>query len=263
MEFAVLARPKWRSPLQGEPAAFDAKTIIAAPLQELVRLNADCALLTQHLGLANAWVVLTSPASVLAFKAALLECGIDLPERALRWAALGNGTRDQLIELFEGLSEHDVVVSEDPLKADANSLLLALDSATGQLSLTWQHQHFLIIEGEGNRETLRQGLVARRAHAQSLPLYQRVECDWPSEIWDRLTHARPKQAGIIITSTAVVDRLLDAMTQRGIDASKFCWWTQHAAIAAKLARHGLAPIGRVRLDPQHLSNDLFLHGHNW
>lgn len=263
MEYAVLARPQWRSPLQGEAPPITDSRIIAAPLQELVLLKADPQALRDHLRLANPWIVFTSPASVLAFRAYLSHCKPEISTSGVHWAAVGSGTRDQALRLFETLRADQVIVSEDPQKAEANSTLQALDHAAQETGFDWPGQHFLVIEGSGNRPTLREGLVARKAKAQSLALYERVDVDWPSELWSRLVQATPKQVGIVITSTAVVDRLLGAMKQRGLDPSQFRWCTQHAAIAAKLAHWGLGPIGCVRLDPQHLSNDLFSNGHNW
>jgi uroporphyrinogen-III synthase len=263
MDYAVLARPQWRSPLSGEAPRITDSKIISAPLQELVLLTADPQVLQEHLRAANPWVVFTSPASVLAFKAYLSHCDTAISNTRLHWAAVGNGTRDQALRMFETLRADQVIVSEDPQKADAVSTLQALDHAADKTGFDWPSQQFLVIEGKENRPTLREGLAARKAKAQSLALYERVDVDWPSELWSRLAQATPKQVGIVITSTAVVDRLLGAMKQRSLDPLQFRWCTQHASIAAKLTHWGLGPIGCVRLDPEHLSNDLFANGHNW
>jgi uroporphyrinogen-III synthase len=263
MEYAVLARPQWRSPLQGEAPPIADSRIIVAPLQELMLLEADPHLLRDHLRFANPWIVFTSPASVLAFRAYLSHCGMEFSTARVHWAAVGNGTRDQALRMFESLRSDEVIVSEDPHKADASSTLQALDYAAQKLGFDWPSQQFLVIEGKDNRPTLREGLVARGARAQSLALYMRVDVDWPHELWGRLALATRQQAGLVITSTTVVDRLFKAMKQHRIDPHQFRWCTQHAAIAAKLVHWGLGPIGCVRLDPQHLSNDLFSNGHNW
>ncbi len=263
MEFAILSRPQWRSPLEGRPPSPQDPRIVCAPLQALVLLEADSAILQSHLRLQNPWIVFTSPASVVAFHALVKHWTLDVSAYALRYVAVGNGTRDQLLRSFAHLSQADILVSADPEKADASSTLAALDALVARETLIWSAQQFLVIEGQGNRPTLPEGLMRRGAHAVSYPIYQRLDVDWSEAVWQRLSQAAPQQAGIVITSSTVIVRALQCMHARGLDPSRFCWYTQHLGIANKLMHAGLGPIGRVRLDAQHITGDLFTHGNYW
>lgn len=264
MEFAILARPQWRRPVECDsPQSLQDPRVVCAPVQELVLLNADPAILQSHLLLEQPWIVFTSPASVVALHALLPRWAFDISAHALRYVAVGNGTRDQLLRAFPHLSQADVLVSADPERADANSTLAALDALCARETLIWSAQQFLVIEGLGNRPTLREGLIARGAKAVSYPIYERIDVDWPQPVWQRLAQAKPGEAGIVITSTTVIDRVLQAMKARSLDPLRFRWCTQHLSIANKLMHAGLGPIGRVRLDAQHLTGDLFTHGNNW
>lgn len=263
MEFAILARPQWRSPLESASPSPQDPRIVCAPVQELVLLNADPAILQSHLLLEHPWIVFTSPASVVAFHALLQRSALDISAYALRYVAVGNGTRDHLLRVFPHLSQADVLVSADPERADANSTLAALDVLAAQEGMQWAEQQFLVIEGHDNRPTVREGLIARGAKAASSPIYERIDVDWPQPVWQRLSQARPGAVGIVITSTTVIDRVLQAMKARRLDPSRFRWCTQHLSIANKLMHAGLGPVGHVRLDAQHLTGDLFTHGNNW
>lgn len=263
MDYAVLARPQWRPSLQGELAPPADPRIILAPLQELSLLSADSNALKAHISASNPWLVFTSPASVLAFNAYLKACELDLFHCAIRFAAVGAGTRDQLVKVFPQISAQEVVTSREPEKADAISTLAALDDLVKKENLSWPDQKFLILEGQDNRTTLREGLLQRQAKAQSLPLYQRIDVEWPEALWLRLSKTAAGQAGIVVTSTTVIDRLLLVIQSKGLDPKQFVWFTQHTTIAHRLAHAGLGPIGRVRLDAQRISDDLFSHVHNW
>ena len=263
MEFAVLARPQWRSPLQGESDRSLDPRIVAAPLQELELLDLDPQALNSQLQLHGLWIVFTSPASVQAFQAQIGRHALELPYRALRFIAVGTGTRDQICRAFSSLRSEEILISSDPEKADAASTLQALDQVARQTGLDWPSQHFLVIEGQGNRATLREGLVCRKAQVVSLALYARLDVQWPEALWARLAQSAPRQAGIVITSTTVIERLVHEMKARDLDPRKFVWCTQHATIAARLDNAGFGPVRRIRLDAQSITNDLFTHGGNW
>ena len=263
MEFAILARPQWRSPLESASPSPQDPRIVCAPVQELVLLNADPAILQSHLLLEHPWIVFTSPASVVAFHALLQRSALDISAYALRYVAVGNGTRDQLLRAFHHLSQADVVVSADAETADAAHTLMALDALVARETLQWTLQKFLLIEGYKNRPILKDGLIARGAHAESFAIYERIEVDWPAALWQQLAQAKPAEVGIVMTSTTVINRMLQLMRAHGLSPSGFRWFTQHFSIATKLMHEGLGPIGRVRLDAQHLSSDLFSHGNNW
>lgn len=263
MELAILARPQWRTPLEGMPPTPPDPRVIVAPLQELVLRDVDSVKLQSHLASPSNWLVFTSPASVMALSALTKQWAIDLSAGASRYVAVGNGTRDQLLRAFHHLSQADVVVSADAETADAAHTLTALDALVARETLQWTLQKFLLIEGYKNRPILKDGLIARGAHAESFAIYERIEVDWPAALWQQLAQAKPAEVGIVMTSTTVINRMLQLMRAHGLSPSGFRWFTQHFSIATKLMHEGLGPIGRVRLDAQHLSSDLFSHGNNW
>lgn len=263
MELAILARPQWRTPLEGTPAPSQDPRVIAAPLQELVLLKADSMRLQSHLVSSNSWLVFTSPASVIALSSLAKQWALDLSTCPSRYVAVGHGTRDQLLRTFHHLSQAQIVVSADAQTADAAHTLMALDAIVASESLQWGRQKFLLIEGCNNRPTLRDGLIARGTHAESFPIYERIDVDWPKGLWQQLARAKPGEVGIVMTSTTVIDRILQLMKARGLHPSGFRWCTQHFSIANKLMHEGLGPIIRVRLDAQHLTSDLFSHGNHW
>ena len=263
MEFAVLARPQWRSPVHGKADEPLDPRIILAPLQELELITTAPTVLQHHLASPNAWLVLTSPASVLALKAHTDAHALSLSNAAVNFVAVGAGTRDQLCKVFPWLQSENILISRHSESADASSTLEALDRHARESGLDWPSQKFLVIEGQDNRATLREGLAARTANVNVLVLYKRIQVNWPEPLWSRLAQSAQQQAGIVITSTAVIEPLLQAMELRSIDPRRFYWCTQHAAIATRLADKGLGPVGRVRLDAKHITDDLFTHGHHW
>ncbi len=263
MERAILARPLWRDPVQGAAPLPQDPRIISAPLQVLALLSPDSAVLESHLRAPNPWLVLTSPASVVAFGALAKRLNIDLSQHALRYAAVGNGTRDQLLRSLAHVPQAEVVVSAETEKSDAHSTLAALDRVAAQQGWSWAEQQFLVIEGADNRPTLREGLKARGAQAGSYPIYERINVDWPEPLWQQLAQAKPGEIGIVITSTTVIARVLELIRARGLDPLQFSWCTQHLAIATQLVHAGLGPIHRVRLDAQHITDDLFIYGNHW
>lgn len=263
MEFAVLARPQWRLPLQSEAAPALDLRIISAPLQELELIPADPNVLKEHIQAPMPWLVFTSPASAVAFQAYLKEVFQEFPFAMVRFVAVGAGTRDQLTELFTELQRQEIVVSTEAEKADADTTLQALDQAIQKDRLSFSQQDFLVIEGQGNRPTLREGLTARQAKVRSLALYRRIDVQWPQSLWDRLAATPAGQAAIVVTSSPVIDRVIAAIRAKGLDPQKFQWCTQHATIANRLQKAGLGPIRRVRLDAQLISDDLFTHDCNW
>lgn len=266
MTVALLARPEWRGLDAESPAPTDPR-IWSAPLQLLVLEQDSSDRLLSELrtfatqGSSTVWVVMTSPASVIAFahwianRPFLQEISIN------RFAAVGAGTADQMRRSGVG-SENTVVVGGDASSADALTTVDMLAAQLGKEGALWQNQSFVVVGGKGNRPTLCDALRGQRAKVMALPIYTRQDVDWPESLWARLKE-HPQKTAVVVTSSTVIDRLYQALVTHQIDPGSLIWATHHATIATRLMTHGLSPIRRVRLDPSVLSVDLFEHEQHW
>jgi len=237
--------------------------LLHAPLQMLKLCAVATAELAPIFAASNPWLVCTSPASVQALEARLREFGSDmlrLPR--LRFAAVGSGTRAQLAKRL-GDESHPMVCPLSDETADANGLLGAFDSIQQSEGFVWSEQTVLIVEGQNNRPTLSDGLEARGAEVKAVGFYTRHDQDWNATIWSKFTQYPHTEVAVIVTSSGVLDRLINQCRMRGIDPTQLLWCTQHATIAARLQQAGCQRLRRVRLDPHYLTGDLFEHEFGW
>jgi uroporphyrinogen-III synthase len=288
MQFALLSRPLWAGsaliqtliPAQSAPA--NDPRLISAPLQQLEFIQTDqfnppsSATIFNYLTLAapaaaNPWFIFTSPASVQAFGFWVLQIKAQLPFTHARLAAVGTGTLDRLKELQRmGFFSEDqikqAICEQEKEKADAQGLLEKLNQSGTKQAINWSDHFVLLVQGQGNRPTLADGLNAMGANVARCELYRRVDIDWPKEVLAKLKTAAPGQAGVVLTSTTVVDRALQLLGTNMINPKAVVWCTQHQAIADRLQQAGAAQLNqirRVRLDTQYLIHDLFEHENYW
>lgn len=272
MRLALITRPQWDPPL----ASFidhDSR-LIGAPLQQLRLLAGDQDVFSEWQTAPSRWLVLTSPASVVALQRwCANHQGSSTLQGDFGVAAVGGGTRDQAARLLK-IDAQEIIVSGADETADAVSLVAALkafgDSKKSN-GFEWRQQSFLVIEGEGNRPTLRDGLSSLGAHVLAMALYARIDVDWPAEFWAMIdesngqttAQAQGGRVGIVITSSAMVLRVTTEFARRGIGLDRVIWCTQHATIARHLSAQGVGRVRRVRLDEGVLQHDLFDDEQYW
>jgi uroporphyrinogen-III synthase len=259
-----MTRPEWSDPALRTSQTDHASDgrLKAMPLQRLEMLNPDTALLEALSDAACPWAVWTSPAAVSAFFFWLRHRGVDTVFLSnARLAAIGSGTRDQLLRLYP---EAGTIISADhEERADAQGLLSAMDRCIAQESSDWAQQTLLIVEGESNRPTLREGLSARGAACLPAVLYRRIASAWPESAWIEIARSGPGALGLVVTSSAAGRQLIAAFQAHGLALSQVIWCTHHAAIAELLQQAGVTAVRRVRLNHQWLSYDLFEHEALW
>lgn len=287
---ALIARPQWdwSSPVGAgndhSPAISSSPSIheegitdprlVNAPLQHLSLCTPDRQILDRFRWSQRQWLVLTSPASVQALDQWLFHTGINVmfnPD--MRVAAVGSGTNAQLAHYIAQnsadparawrINASRTVTSAVDEKADAVGLLAAMDAVCRRDGFYWQEQVVLIAQGQGSRATLVDGLRARGATVLVANLYRRIDVSWSDSIWAMLASAAPREIAVVVTSTTVVDRLLQEYQAHSLDTHQVVWATQHAAIAERLRQRGIQQIRRVRLDAPQLSGDLFEHEQYW
>ncbi len=243
------------------------------PLQHLELLPADASLLAQIKTAAFPWLVFTSPGSVRAFAQWSEQTGIHVLMRdGVRVAAVGSGTRDQLITEAAQRSQSvnpwrvdskRILIADDADRADAQGLLAAFDGLAQREGLQWSLQTMLLAEAEGNRPTLREGFAQRGAQVLVARMYRRVDAQWPAAAWAELASAQPGEIGLVVSSSSLARRLVELFHTHGLALTHTIWCTHHGSIAQQLHALGVAVIRRVRLGAGILDQDLFEHEINW
>jgi len=290
MRHVLLTRPQWQTvpptlpptlpqtvpqtapqALKAQPAA-DSR-IIAAPLQLIHDQAVAPALWNEFIAHPNAWLIFTSPTSVEAFSRWL--SGNTTPHQAvytaslnLRVAAVGSGTRDRLRLLLEQgflAAAHiaTAVCAEDSERADAAALLSRLKETGPAGNHGWTDQQVFLVEGQGNRPTLADGLSALGAKVHHLALYTRIDTHWPEHVLSMIRQAAPREVGVVITSSTVVERALQMLRDHQVDPEHVVWCTQHQTIAQSLVTAGISRVRKIRLEPTQLTHDLFKDEHYW
>ena len=271
MRQALLVRPQWRD----SPTAISLDPrVVAAPVQRLEPCPVDGSIASTVTRSDSPWLVFTSPASVQAFSRWTATEPIALVRDPwVRVATVGSGTRDELSCAIQdhaadpqgawALSIEKVVSSPSDEKADAMTLLAALDAEQYRAPFAWSAQTMLVIQATDNRPTLSQGLRERGATVIDAALYRRVDIDWTADVWARIAQCPWSDSGVIVTSSTVVDRILTMMRAHQIRVEDIVWCTQHVTIAQRLQAAGIAKVRRVRLDHEHLVSDLFDHEYHW
>lgn len=290
LKTALIARPQWdwSSPIGAgddhSPAITLSPSIqqegtpdsrlVNAPLQHLSLCTPDRMMLDRFRWSQQQWLVLTSPASVQALDQWLFHTGINVmfnPD--MRVAAVGSGTKAQLVHYIAQnaadparawrINAARTITSAIDEKADAVGLLAAMDEVCLRDGFYWQEQVVLIAQGQNSRTTLVHGLRERGATVLAANLYRRIDVSWPDTTWDMLAAAAPQEVAVVVTSTTVVDRLLQEYQAHELALTHVVWATQHAAIAERLRLRGIQTIRRVHLDASHLAGDLFEHEQYW
>lgn len=262
---ALLTRPQWRG-LPGETSADADPRIWAAPLQwlEPEPIRGDRGVETigflSHPS-STRWAIFTSPASVTAYQHWVQSTGQAITAEFDRFAAVGTGTADQMRRGVVQMGR-PIVVGADASSADALATVKAIADQLRSEGLVWKDQSFVIVGGVNNRPTLSQELSHHGARVMSLPLYSRRDAEWPEVVWKRCSEF-PQETAIVVTSSTVVERLMQSLVTHGIDPARLVWATHHATIAARLLVYGVSPIRRVRLDQPELSKDLFEYEQHW
>jgi uroporphyrinogen-III synthase len=282
MRHVLLTRPQWQTSPQTSPQtapkaakalpAADSR-IIAAPLQFIHDQAVAPALWNEFIAHPNAWLIFTSPTSVEAFSRWL--SGNTAPHQAvhtaslnLRIAAVGGGTRDRLRLLLEqgflaAANIATAVCAGDSERADAVTLLSRLKE-TGPAGMHgWTDQQAFLVEGQGNRPTLADGLSALGAKVHHLALYTRTDTNWPEHVLSMIRQAAPKEVGVVITSSTVVERAVQMLRNHKVDPEHVVWCTQHQTIAQSLATAGISRVRKIRLEPTQLTYDLFKDEQYW
>jgi len=273
MRRALLARPAWDAPgLPDQPAPAGDDRIVASPLQVLRILPLPTtACDNMSAGLAG-WLVLTSPACVEALALRWRQGSLKgLAEPDIRLAAVGRGTADAakaaLFDPGEGgtplLASRPILVPPDTESPDARRLLATLHSQQVLEGFAWSGQQFIVIQGRPSRPALTEGLAQSGAHVLALDLYERCDVDWPATLWESLGREPARDTGVVVTSTTVVDRLLQQCRTHGIAADHLVWCAHHRSVADMLARATHLPVRRVSLQDSHLSRDLFIDERFW
>ena len=262
---ALLARPQWRG-LSGETSPPVDPRIWSAPLQVLEPESIGEDLRSETLGFlsrpaSTRWAIFTSPASVTAYEHWVQTTAQQPTTQFDRFAAVGSGTADQMRRAVLK-TDSAIVVGADAATADALATVHAIADQVQSEGLAWKDQCFVIMGGTNNRPTLAEGLATLGATVMSLPLYSRRDVEWSDAVWKRLSES-PRETAIVVTSSTVVDRLMQSLVTHGIDPVRLTWATHHETIAAKLVACGVSPIRRVRLDPPELSKDLFDYEQYW
>ena len=262
---ALLARPQWRG-LPGETGVPVDPRIWSAPLQVLEPESIAGDLRSEMLGFLSRpsmtrWAIFTSPASVTAYQHWVQSTAYVITPEFDRLAAVGTGTADQM-QRGALRTDRAIVVGADAATADALATVKAIADQLQSEGLAWKDQCFVIVGGVNNRPTLAQELANQGASVLSLPLYSRRDVEWPEEVWKRLSEF-PRETAIVVTSSTVIERLMQALLTHRVDPVRLTWATHHATIAAKLVDCGVSSIRRVRLDTPELSKDLFEYEQYW
>lgn len=270
MRQAWIVRPDWSAP----QSVVDAHgRLRSMPLQHLELLPADASLLAQLTSAACPWLVFTSPGSVRAFAQWSAQTGIHvLMQDLVRVAAVGSGTRDQLITEAAQQAETphpwridaaQILIADEADRADAQGLLAAFDGLAQREGLDWRRQTFLLAEAEGNRPILREGFAQRGAKVLVARMYRRVDTQWPAAVWAELASVQPGEIGMVVSSSALARRLVELFHAHGLVLTQAVWCTHHQLIAQQLRTLGVEVIRRVRLGAGILDQDLFEHEHYW
>lgn len=263
---ALLARPEWRG-LPLENLMPEDSRIWPAPLQHLVLEQDPSGQLHSALrGFVSkkssiVWVVITSPASVIAFAEWISRPDATWRSSIQRFAAVGSGTAEQMIRRGIG-TESTVTIGGEASIADARTTVEMISDTLMREGALWADQCFVVVGGVGNRPTLCDALRAKGAEVMMLPLYRREDLEWPERVWSQL-RAHPDQTAVVVTSSTVIERLMASVVTHGLDPASLTWATHHATIAANLTARGVPAIRRVRLDVSALSSDLFEHEQYW
>lgn len=287
---ALITRPQWdwSSPIgpgnersatvTPSASAVDERStderLILAPLQRLSLCPPDKKLLDSFRWAHQQWLVLTSPASVQALDQWLFQSGVNImfnPD--MRIAAVGTGTKAQLAHYMTQnaadparawrIDMSKTVTSAVDEKADAVGLLSAMDTIYLREGFLWQEQRVLIAQGQDSRTTLADGLRERGATVLVANLYWRIDVPWADQVWQLIANASAGEVAVVVTSTTVIDRLVNDCATHQVPVAHLCWATQHAAIAERLRSIGIQSVRRVRLDATYLSGDLFNHEQYW
>lgn len=271
MRIALITRPQWESKASGPTGS---SRLIDAPLQELQLCAPDPQTLKALLDASHPWVVFTSPASVQAMDRWVRATGIHPMQcKGLRVAAVGSGTRYAAMQVAAhhaddpsmrwAVNLDDAVVSLSDERADAHTLLAALDAFVDQHALKWNEQTLLVAQGEGNRPTLAEGLAQRHARVIATALYRRTDVPWSESVWSAIKSHPAGECGVVVTTSGVIDRLVSDCASHAVKPQHLVWCTQHAAIADRLHARGITHVRRVSLDAAHLEHDLFEGGSTW
>jgi uroporphyrinogen-III synthase len=204
------------------------------------------------------WLVFTSPSSVLAFDAWMHDHAQNLLiNHRPRLAAVGGGTAHRLRSMPWTTRFDEIVHVEDSTKASAQSLIDCLLAIQSQESFAWSKQSFVLVEGEDNRPTLAQGLAALGAEVHPFHVYRRTDARWNLPLKDLIQHSMPKEVGLLVTSSTVIDRVLSCVAELRVPMNHVVWLTQHQTIADQLHEKTRESILRVRLDPRYFLGDAF------
>lgn len=271
MRIAFITRPRWQL---SAGHAYPSARLIDAPLQELSLCQPNPEVFKAICSAAHPWTVLTSPAAVEAMDRWVNATAINpMQIHKMRLAAVGSGTRQAIADLVARSNGNPlsawpvqlqaVVTAADDTRADAASLLVALDQLQQQEGFVWQDQTMLLAEGANNRPTLAAGLAERGAHVIVAAMYRRNDVTWPDSIWQMLAKAKAGECGVVVTSSGVIERLIADLGLHGLGAQHLVWCTQHAAIAKRLYALGVQEVRRVALDSQALQADLFERSQYW
>ena len=271
MRQAVLIRPQWRDAPDGPPRD---PRLLLAPLQYLTCRMPDPSVVQAFAAAESPWIVFTSPASVQAYARWSDAHNIRwLCDPWVRIAAVGSGTRDELVRVNEArkaktqtawsCAAENVLVSAADEKADAVSLLAAFDAEHDRVPFEWSAQTLFLVQAVEHRPTLRNGLTDRGARVVETVLYERQDVVWDESVWERLRACPWSDTGIVVTSSGLVDTLAAMFRAHRVPIGQLIWCTHHATIAQRLQAIGLASVRRVRLSPEHLTLDLFEHEILW
>jgi uroporphyrinogen-III synthase len=282
MQQVLLTRPRWEEDSGGVapnhvvnylPAAPADPRILPAPLQQIHFQSPSPALWEEISNRPNAWLIFTSPTSVEAFSRwatqELPASGVAaVPPPGLRLAAVGLGTRDRLALLVDQgfLSAEQVqatIYVADSDRADATALLTQLNIQGPGNGQSWDGQFVFLVQGQGNRPTLADGLNLLGATVIQVTLYARVNAHWPQALLSLVQSAAPQAVGIVITSSTVVERLLQMLRDHQVDPDRLVWCTQHQTIAQSLFAAGISCVRKIRLEPTRLIHDLFQDEQYW
>lgn len=269
LKHLISTRPQWRDRVGANDDAVDPigplldARIWRGPLQQLELVTPPS---TTDLSDASHqhWLVFTSPSSVLAFDAWMHDHAQNLLiNHRPRFAAVGGGTADRLRAMPWMKPFDEILHVEDSAKASAQSLIDCLSTRQPQESWAWPDQSFVLVEGEDNRPTLAQGLSALGAEVHPFPVYRRTDARWNLSLKGLIQHSMPKEVGLLVTSSTVIDRALSCVAELRVPMNHVVWLTQHQTIADQLHEKIREPILRVRLDPRYFVGDAFDQPTSW
>ncbi len=191
---ALLARPEWLGLSAENPAPTDPR-IWPAPLQVLALEEGPSDQLLSALrtfaaqGSSTVWVVMTSPASVIAFAHWSANRTFTFDRSRSRFAVVGSGTAEQMRRSGIG-SENTVLVGGDASSADAVTTVGMIAAQLEREGALWQDQSFVVVGGMGNRPTLCDALRGQNAQVMALPIYTRQDVEWPEPLWAAAVRSR-------------------------------------------------------------------------